>query len=446
MTPHGHPGSSRGADDAQGQTLLAHPSSVAAARRMVREVLASAHRDELVDTAQLLVSEVVTNALVHAGTPIDFHAFVGEAGLRVEVSDGSTQAPSPRRYAGMAGTGRGLKLLQQLGDSWGTLPLPDGKTVWFELDGNDELDENVPMPVAAGEGQGGAARGPYDDAVDVVLLDTPLLLHAAWQEHAEAMLREYLLVSLDDDDPMEVLAAHAAASDAISLLNQHILVPHLGEDPATVMAQAVDPELSSRRVVLHVPRASVPHFRVLDETMEKALGLAESGTFLTPPIQPEVRELRRWLCQEVSRQAHGGPPSAWWSDPDVATTDAVSPIPWEDDVIATPGQAVLAADVNGRIVVASPGACELLGYDTSAELVGRRLVAIIPARYHQAHLAGLTLHLSNGRSPLLGRTVVVPFLRRDGSEVAVEMLVEVRRQEGERVFVAGLRPAPALPG
>lgn len=408
---------------------------------MVRDVLTSAHRDELVDTAQLLVSEVVTNALVHAGTPIDFHAFVGEAGLRVEVSDGSTQAPSPRRYAGMAGTGRGLRLLQQLGDSWGTVPHPAGKTVWFELDRDDEVDDGVSSP-AADAGEGGAVPGAYDDSVDVVLLDTPVLLHAAWQEHAEGMLREYLLVSLDEDDSMEALAAHAAASDAISLLHQHILEPHLGEDPDTVMAQAVDPGLSSQRVVLNVPRASVPHFRVLDETMETALALAESGTFLTPPIQPEVRELRRWLCQEVSRQAHGGPPSAWWSDPDVVTTDAVSPIPWEDDVIATPGQAVLAADVTGRIVVASPDACELLGYDTSAELVGRRLVAIIPARYHQAHLAGLTLHFSNGRSPLLGQAVVVPFLRRDGSEVPVEMLVEVRRQEGERVFVAGLRPAP----
>ena len=293
----------------------------------------------------------------------------------------------------------------------------------------------------------GAAPEVYDDdTVEVVLLDTPLLLHAAWQEHAEGLLREYLLVSLDDDDPMEALTAHAAASDAISLLHQHILEPHLGEDPETVMAQAVDPEVASRQVVLPVPRTSVPNFRVLDETMETALALADSGTLLTPPIQPEVRALRRWLCQEVSGQATGEPPSAWWSDPDVATTAAISPIIWTDEVTTTPGQAVLAADVNGRIVVASPGACTLLGYDTPAQLVGRRLVAIIPPRYHQAHLAGLTLHLSNGRSTLLDHTVVVPFLRRDGSEVTVEMLVQGRRQAGECVFVAGLRPSPAPAG
>lgn len=445
MTGHGRrPRASHGAADASPRRLLAHPSSVATARRLVREVLVSAHRDELVDTAQLLVSEVVTNALVHAGTPIDFHAAVGEAGLRVEVSDGSTQAPSPRRYTGMAGTGRGLRLLQQLGDSWGTLAHPHGKTVWFELDTKDDADEAATTPPTTADATEGRTtqRASDEDTVDVVLLNTPLLLHTAWQEHAEGLLREHLLVNLDDDDPVDALAAHAAASDAISLLHQHILQPHLGDDPETVMAQAVDPAVSSRRVVLRVPRTSVPNFTVLDETLESALVLAESGMFLTPPIQPEVRELRRWLCHEVSGQATGRPPSAWRSDPDVATADTISQISWAADVISTPGQAVIAADEGGRIVVATPGACELLGYASSAELVGRRLVAIIPARYHQAHLAGFTLHLSNGRAPLLDHAVVVPVVRSDGSELTVELLVESRRQAGERVFVAVLTPSP----
>ena len=128
-------------DDLNNRLLQAHPSSVAMARKMVRDVLTAAQREDLVETAQLLVSEVVTNALVHAGTPIDFHASVGDVGLRVEVSDGSTQAPAPRRYAAMAGTGRGLRLVQQLVKDWGVQARPNGKTVWFELDSGNHLDE-----------------------------------------------------------------------------------------------------------------------------------------------------------------------------------------------------------------------------------------------------------------------------------------------------------------
>src|SRR5688500_13292882 len=94
--------------------LRAHPSSAHAARRIVRDALTLARRDDLIDAAQLPVSEMVTNALVHAGTPIDLRASVGGGALRVEITDGSTQPPVPRSYGPMAGTGRGLRLLDQL--------------------------------------------------------------------------------------------------------------------------------------------------------------------------------------------------------------------------------------------------------------------------------------------------------------------------------------------
>jgi PAS domain S-box-containing protein len=436
------PRTGRRVGDANSRRLLAHPSSVATARKVVRDVLTVARRDDLVETAQLVVSEVVTNALVHAGTPIDFHASVGDAGLRVEVTDGSTQAPAPRSYGAMAGTGRGLRLLQQLVDHWGTLARPDGKTVWFELDSGKRLDEIASSPALDAVDAGFTPGASGEDVVDVVLLNIPLLLHAAWQEHAEGLLREYLLVSLDADDPTEALETHAAASDAISLLHEHIPEPHLGEDPEEIMALAVEPGVSSQREVLPVPRTSVPHFGVLDQALDSALALADSGAFLTPPIQPELRELRRWLCREVSRQVNGEPPTTWLSDPDAAPAVVLPPISWEDEVANVVGEALIAADDTDRIVAVSRHACELLGYQEPGQLLGRRLVAIIPARYHQAHLAGFTLHLSNGRSPLLGRTVVVPVLRRDGAEITVELLVEARRQPaGRHMFIARMRPA-----
>lgn len=418
--------------------LPAHPSSVARARKVLREILTMSRREDLLETAQLLVSEVVTNALVHAGTAIDFGVRAGEAGLRVEVTDGSTHMPASRCYGVMAGTGRGLGLLQQLADRWGTLPRPGGKTVWFELGPGDRPDEFASMP-----GSTVADPGPADgseDVLDVVLLNVPLLLHAAWQEHAEGLLREYLLIALETGDATQALERHAAASDAKALLQEHIPRPQLTDDPEELMTLAVEPAVSSPREVLPVPLASVEHFLLLDQALDAALAMADSGAFLTPPTQPELRDLRRWLCHEVSRQANNEPPTRWFNDPCAQPPMTPASYSQEDEVTEYGDEALITADDTDRIVAVSPAARRLLGYEEPTQLLGRRLIAIIPARYHQAHLAGFMLHLSNGRKPLLGRSVIVPVLRADNTEIAVELLVQPRQLPGGRsLFIARMR-------
>jgi PAS domain S-box-containing protein len=99
--------------------------------------------------------------------------------------------------------------------------------------------------------------------------------------------------------------------------------------------------------------------------------------------------------------------------------------------------ALLAADDANRILAVSRPTLDLLGYDDAAELVGRRLVTVIPERFHQAHIAGFTLHLVNGRSPLVGRRVTVPALRRDGTEVEVGLQIDSELlPEGRTLFTA----------
>lgn len=406
------------------------------ARRVVREVLTLTRREDLVDIAQLLVSEVVTNALVHAGTPIRLEAFAQDSGLRVEVADGSTQRPALRTYGVMAGTGRGLRLLEQLVDRWGTLLHEDGKTVWFELssDRRDSFASQLPLDAAEGTSDDGES---HQSVVDVTLLSAPLLLLAAWLQHAEGLLREYLLARLEEDDATGVLEMHAAASGAMSLLHEQIPTPDLGTDPGTLMAAAIEPYVSARRLQLRLPQNSIRRFRVLDETLDSALTMADSGELLTPPIQPEVRELRRWLCGEVRRQARGEPPTPWFFDADAAPPPVRPRAPWQDDVTDEPVRALIAADDTGRIRAASRPACDLLGYRDADELVAQRLIAIIPSRYRQAHLAGFTLHLISGRKPFLGKAVSVPALRRDGTEITVELIVQPHRTSaGRYLFIA----------
>ena len=97
-------------------------------RRIVREFGAAAD-----DAFLLCLSEVVTNAVLHAGTSIVIVAEQLDGVLRVEVSDGSVLPPSRREVDQDSPTGRGLILLDELATAWGVDVRSDGKTVWFEM-------------------------------------------------------------------------------------------------------------------------------------------------------------------------------------------------------------------------------------------------------------------------------------------------------------------------
>jgi anti-sigma regulatory factor (Ser/Thr protein kinase) len=108
-------------------------SSVGRARRLVRQELAPVADDEVIDAASLLVSELVTNAIVHARTDVGLYAALIGGIFRVEVTDGNPTMPTQRRTAALAGTGRGLQLIDQIATRWGVRASGAGKTIWFEL-------------------------------------------------------------------------------------------------------------------------------------------------------------------------------------------------------------------------------------------------------------------------------------------------------------------------
>ncbi|WP_406733088.1 ATP-binding protein [Streptomyces sp. NBC_01794] len=89
---------------------------------------------ELVEDVLLLVSEVVTNACLHAGGPTELVLIHAGERLRIEVADASPESPRPRppRDASQPG-GHGLIVLQRLSRSWGWAPRGGGKVVWLEV-------------------------------------------------------------------------------------------------------------------------------------------------------------------------------------------------------------------------------------------------------------------------------------------------------------------------
>jgi PAS domain S-box-containing protein len=178
---------------------------------------------------------------------------------------------------------------------------------------------------------------------------------------------------------------------------------------------------------------------VLDSALVEAVDLADNGELLSPPTQPEIQHMRHWLCGQVRSQAGGAEGEPWTSplDPDVPGMPTA--LDWDATDVSSSPRAVLAADDTNRIVAASPGALRLLGFDEAGDLVGQRLISIIPSRFHQAHIAGFTLHLVNGRSPLLGNRVRVPVSRANGTEVELDVRIEaVPLANGRRVFTAEL--------
>ncbi|MGV9842076.1 SpoIIE family protein phosphatase [Streptomyces fungicidicus] len=115
----------------------AEPERVSVARQQLRELLHDWSSPDQVDSAVLLLSEVLTNVLVHTDTDALLLAEVtgGDDGrrIRIEVTDAGDDLPHVRRPGELASSGRGLVLIELLAHTWGVAPRGRGKSIWFEL-------------------------------------------------------------------------------------------------------------------------------------------------------------------------------------------------------------------------------------------------------------------------------------------------------------------------
>ncbi|MFE7127444.1 ATP-binding protein [Streptomyces sp. NPDC057617] len=115
-----------------------HPRCVALARMELRKALADWGLSGLEDSAVLILSELLSNAGLHARVSpeqvIETHYFRSSGGLRIEVHDGSPERPRPRPANLEASDGRGLLLVEALADAWGVADRAGpGKVVWASL-------------------------------------------------------------------------------------------------------------------------------------------------------------------------------------------------------------------------------------------------------------------------------------------------------------------------
>ncbi|MCI2240531.1 ATP-binding protein [Paenibacillus sp. TRM 82003] len=116
------------------RTLAPHAESARQARRFLEENDCPVHHSRVLDEAELLTTELVTNAVAHGGPPITLRVTCdGTPGMAVAVSDGSSEPPVAREASPEATSGRGVALVDLLSDAWGVETADTGKEVWFRL-------------------------------------------------------------------------------------------------------------------------------------------------------------------------------------------------------------------------------------------------------------------------------------------------------------------------
>ena len=282
------------------------------ARRWVVSTCTDIGRDDLVECAEVGVSELVTNALLHGAPPITVRVRGTREHPRVEVRDTS---PDPPDLPGTTESedeadllltfGRGLSIVARASDAWGVEVEEDSKTVWF-------APAEVFAEVAGVEGQITGATVDHshdlpddpDAVVEVVLRDVPVAAYVGFTRHYRELRREVRLLALahQQDYPLA-----KNLSDLFGSLEQPLRAG-LGSDRIDA-AQAA----GEATVTLKVLLAKSPA-RALDQLIE-LLDLADAfcreERLLSLARTPEQRSFQNWFLGEFVRQSQGRAPRPW---------------------------------------------------------------------------------------------------------------------------------------
>ncbi len=294
-------------------TLAAQPASVSAARRFVRTLLEE-EAGRVAEDAVLVVSELVANAVLHAGGPVSVAVTYDEAPpgrVRLEVGDGSPVLPSVRSYGAGASTGRGLALVAMLASRWGVeRAAGSGKIVWAELVGADAGADADRPPMSTG---GSAAPTPPAAARHRVrFLGVPVGLYLELQEQNDAVLRELELLAFTADHHGE-LDPSPELVDVIERSRRFFNVAREGFRREVMAAAERGVELVDL-TGWSDPATIVPSADFVG-LFEQAEDLAARGELLIGAAPAPVRHLRRWFVAEMSRQLLEGEPPARFARP-----------------------------------------------------------------------------------------------------------------------------------
>jgi DNA-binding NarL/FixJ family response regulator len=130
--------------DQRSTQLAQDVRSSAGARRFMEETLERWDCGDVLDVVNILVSELVTNAVKHALSDADVAVLLTPSAIRIEVSDGGSAMPNAKALIQEGTRGRGLAIVDAMASAWGVVPRPQGKTVWFEVPRLDAVSPSQP--------------------------------------------------------------------------------------------------------------------------------------------------------------------------------------------------------------------------------------------------------------------------------------------------------------
>jgi anti-sigma regulatory factor (Ser/Thr protein kinase) len=304
------------------------PEAVKEARSWVRGILDRLGRDDITESAELAVSELVTNAILHGTPPISVRVRGTRDHPRVEVRDSSNRPPEVNVEMAdeehlLATFGRGLGLVALHSSAWGAELSPDGKVVWFEptdeprlagdLSGEVfDLDQTVQERIDA--------SGLPDNPVRVRVLDLPVALFARFRQRYSELGRELRLLSLAHGQDYPVARD---LTDVFLQVEQERRLTHGMERIDQAEAEGLD------RVDLDllVPQTSPETARRLLETLERADEFCRQQRLLVLAATPQEAAMQRWWLSEFPRQAAGEEPTPWPGPFTVEEAAAVSGAP-----------------------------------------------------------------------------------------------------------------------
>lgn len=296
--------------------LLPEPGAAGQARRWAGGLLHPLVGGDTTDTVELVLTELVQNAVLHAGTPMTLALAQAEDGVCVSVTDGSAVLPSSGLTDAEAMSGRGLLMVAAVATTWGAEPRPGGKVVWAcvpeatEGTGHDEdgdgpgedLDVD-PEDLLARWSDGARTPLQLSDREPLVVRGLPVATMLAVKTHNDDVFRELTLCALEQHGPGEGPAAE---------------VTRLARRAREVLASFADGRQQVRDQVLAAVRAGATSFDltlavddravgVLDDylaILEEADGWAGQGLLLSEPPADEVLAVRRRYLTSLLAQLH----------------------------------------------------------------------------------------------------------------------------------------------
>ncbi len=308
-----------------------HLEPVVESTPVARHWIAAHLRDlpaDVSDCAALLTSELVTNAVLHAATPLCVTLHILPDRIRVDVADGNPTFPSVKDYGRDAATGRGLTLFDTLASEWGVQAVDGGKIVWFELP--------VDFPVSPGIVSDGTFRfdltgiahadrqGDLDQSPDVsvCLIGIPVKLLQKSSEEYEALFRELRLMKERADSSSGATELPERLSMLVTEMGTRF--DGLGPGMEETWQAAVDDKITSFDWTFELPQSAVVACEFYNAMLDEADEFGLSQRLLTLPASPSSVAVRRWILSELIGQLHGKAPVAWADSRFHADLQAVS--------------------------------------------------------------------------------------------------------------------------